>query len=77
MRPDLDIEPDVAMAAELPPLPEGTTAAARVRELDRELRLMGPINPLALEEFDALQERHTFLEKQLEDVRSTGATCSA
>ena len=32
---------------------------------------MGPINPLALEEFTALQERHRFLEEQLEDVRTT------
>ena len=59
------------MAAELPVLPEGATAAGRVRDLERELRLMGPINPLALEEFNALQERHTFLEAQLEDVRTT------
>jgi chromosome segregation protein len=35
---------------------------ARVRELERELRIMGPINPLALEEFQALQERHQFLQ---------------
>jgi chromosome segregation protein len=42
-----------------------------VRELERELRLMGPINPLALEEFTQLQERHTFLEGQLEDVKTT------
>ncbi len=42
-----------------------------MRELDRELRLLGPINPLALEEFNELQQRHTFLEEQLEDVRST------
>ena len=42
-----------------------------MRELDRELRLLGPINPLALEEFNELQGRHTFLEEQLEDVRST------
>jgi chromosome segregation protein len=33
--------------------------------------LMGPINPLALEEFTALQERHAFLEEQLEDVKTT------
>ena len=32
---------------------------------------MGPINPLALEEFEALQERHEFLEAQLEDVRNS------
>ena len=52
-----------------PELPEGITPAARVRELERELRLMGPINPLALEEFEALQERHEFLEGQLDDVK--------
>ena len=71
LRRDLDCEPEAAMAAECPPLPEGVTAHARVRELERELRLMGPINPLALEEFDALQERHQFLEAQLDDVKST------
>ena len=71
LRRDHDIEPERAMAAELPVLPEGATAAGRVRDLERELRLMGPINPLALEEFNALQERHTFLEAQLEDVRTT------
>ena len=71
VRHDLDREPEAAVAAPCPSLPEGVTAHARVRELERELRLMGPINPLALEEFEALEERHRFLESQLEDVRST------
>jgi chromosome segregation protein len=71
LRRDLDTDPDTAIATECPPLPEGATAVARSRELERELRLMGPINPLALEEHEALQERHTFLEAQLDDVRST------
>ncbi len=71
LRRDLDCEPDVAIAAECPELAEGTTPAARVRELERDLRLMGPINPLALEEFEALQERHQFLEQQLEDVKES------
>ena len=71
LRRDLDCDPDRAVAAECPPLPEGTTPAARVRELERELRSLGPINPLALEEFEALQERHTFLEGQLDDVRQS------
>jgi chromosome segregation protein len=61
----------VAIAAELPELIEGMTPTARARELERELRLMGPINPLALEEFDALQERHTFLQEQLDDVKGS------
>ncbi|MGB0111758.1 MAG: chromosome segregation protein SMC [Ilumatobacteraceae bacterium] len=71
LRRDLDIEPSVAEAAPMPELPEGATPAGRVRELERELRLLGPINPLALEEFNELTTRHTFLETQLEDVRST------
>jgi chromosome segregation protein len=71
LRRDLDMEPETAMAAECPPLPEGVSASARARELERELRIMGPINPLALEEFTALQERHQFLETQLEDVKTT------
>jgi chromosome segregation protein len=71
LRRDLDTEPEAAMAAPAPELVEGTSPVARVRELERDLRLMGPINPLALEEFQALQERHQFIEGQLEDVRTT------
>ena len=71
LRRDLEVEPDVAMAAEPPEMNEGVTPTARARELERELRLMGPINPLALQEYDALQERHTFLQEQLDDVKSS------
>jgi chromosome segregation protein len=71
LRRDLDTEPEAAMAVEAPELSEGITAPARVRELERDLRIMGPINPLALEEFEALQERHEFLQGQLEDVKSS------
>lgn len=71
VRDDLDTEPERAIAAPCPDLPDGTSPQSRLRELEREIRLMGPINPLALEEFEALQERHQFLESQLEDIRST------
>src|SRR5690606_9633495 len=71
LRRDLDLEPEAAMAAPAPELPENVTGPARVRELERDLRIMGPINPLALEEFTALQERHEFLQVQLEDVKSS------
>jgi chromosome segregation protein len=69
-RTQLDVEPDTAVRAEPPELPDGLTPAARVRDLERELRVMGPINPLALEEFEALSERHTFLSEQLDDVKA-------
>ncbi|MET0727403.1 MAG: chromosome segregation protein SMC [Acidimicrobiales bacterium] len=71
LRRDLDVEPAVAMATEPPEVMNGVTPTARVRELERDLRLMGPINPLALEEHDALQERHEFLQEQLEDVKGS------
>jgi chromosome segregation protein len=71
LRRELDCEPDTAKAAPCPPIPEGTTASARLRDLERELRLLGPINPLALEEFSALEERHQFLQGQLDDVKSS------
>jgi chromosome segregation protein len=71
LRVELDCEPDRAVACECPPLPDGTTATGRARELERDLRLMGPINPLALEEFEQLQERHEFLNSQLEDVQES------
>jgi chromosome segregation protein len=71
LRADYDVEPAVALDAPAPEVPDGTTLAGRARDLERELRLMGPINPLALEEHDALQERHEFLQAQLEDVKAS------
>ena len=43
----------------------------RLRSAERTLAELGRINPLALEEFAALEERHQFLGEQLEDVRRT------
>jgi chromosome segregation protein len=71
LRAEYDVEPAVALDAPAPEVPAGTTLAGRARDLDRELRLMGPINPLALEEHDALLERHEFLQAQLEDVKAS------
>jgi chromosome segregation protein len=69
-RRDLECEPDVALAAPAPACPDGTTLPARAREIERELRLMGAINPLALEEYEAQKERYTLLESQLDDVKA-------
>ena len=43
----------------------------RLRAAERELGVLGRVNPLALEEFDALESRHQFLSEQLEDLRKT------
>jgi chromosome segregation protein len=71
LRADFDCEPSVALDAPQPEVPEGTTLAGRARELERELRMLGPINPLALQEHDALAERHAFLQQQLDDVKES------
>ena len=71
IRTEFDTEPATALDAPAPEVADGTTLAGRARDLERELRIMGPINPLALEEFDALQERHDFLSQQLEDVKNS------
>ncbi len=71
MRSEFDREPNSIGELSDPELPEGSTVSERIAELERELKLIGPINPLALHEFDDLRERYEFLEEQLEDVRST------
>jgi len=71
IRTEFDREPDAILDAPNPELPDGVTAAARITELERELKVMGPVNPLALEEFDGLRTRYEFLHEQLEDIRST------
>jgi len=43
----------------------------RAQRAERDLALLGKVNPLALEEFAALEERYRFLSTQLEDLKST------
>ncbi|MCB0931040.1 MAG: chromosome segregation protein SMC [Mycobacterium sp.] len=42
----------------------------RAKRAERELAELGRVNPLALEEFAALEERYNFLSTQLEDVKA-------
>ncbi len=43
----------------------------RAATAQRQLDQLGKVNPLALEEFAALEERHAFLNTQLEDLKKT------
>ncbi|AXK33203.1 chromosome segregation protein SMC [Streptomyces armeniacus] len=45
----------------------------RLKAAERAYQKLGKINPLALEEFAALEERHQFLSEQLEDLKKTRA----
>ncbi len=68
---------DAAEAAESEE-PEGvpyvrTEQEKRLRQAERKLAELGRVNPLALEEFAALEQRHNFLSEQLSDLTNTRA----
>ena len=44
---------------------------ARLKATRAELEALGAINPLALEEYEALSERHAYLNQQIEDLKAT------
>ncbi|SJM67667.1 chromosome segregation protein SMC [Gulosibacter sp. 10] len=45
----------------------------RLKDAEKQMSQLGRINPLALEEFSALEQRHTYLNEQLEDLERTRA----
>ncbi|BBZ34357.1 chromosome segregation protein SMC [Mycolicibacterium confluentis] len=53
------------------PMPfDRPTQERRAKRAEKELAELGRVNPLALEEFAALEERYNFLSTQLEDVKA-------
>ncbi|BBY78141.1 chromosome partition protein Smc [Mycolicibacterium parafortuitum] len=53
------------------PMPyDRPTQERRAKRAEKELKELGRVNPLALEEFAALEERYNFLSTQLEDVKA-------
>jgi chromosome segregation protein len=55
----------------LPSRYDRAAAVRRAAEAQRQLDRLGKVNPLALEEYAALTERHAFLATQLDDLRKT------
>ena len=52
------------------PMPfDRATQQRRAKRAERDLTELGRVNPLALEEFAALEERYNFLSTQLEDLK--------
>jgi len=63
--------PVIGDEAALPSRYDRTVAQRRAADAQRQLDRLGKVNPLALEEYEALTERHTFLATQLDDLRKT------
>ncbi|MDF5753317.1 chromosome segregation protein SMC [Spongiactinospora sp. TRM90649] len=78
---EFGVEPDSLVAEYGPavPVPADPEPVPYVREeqekrakvAERQMTQLGKVNPLALEEFAALEERHAFLTSQLEDLKKT------
>ncbi|WP_345423651.1 AAA family ATPase, partial [Actinomycetospora chlora] len=83
--PDVPIPPPAGEVAEVeaarergeqvvmpPPEPyDRAVQERRAARAEKELGTLGKVNPLALEEYAALEERYRFLSTQLEDVRNS------
>ncbi|GAB3563982.1 chromosome segregation protein SMC [Amycolatopsis endophytica] len=83
--PDVPVPPSPAEVAEYeeakangeqvsapPSIPyDRSTQERRAKRAERDLSTLGKVNPLALEEFAALEERYKFLSTQLEDLKAT------
>ena len=70
--PDVPIPPPPdAAEGQLPASYDRAVQERRAEAAQRDLVKLGRVNPLALEEYAALQERHAFLATQLEDLKKT------
>jgi chromosome segregation protein len=69
---DLGLDPDTVLADGHGVEPLSVERRAELADdeerLARELALLGPVNPLAVDEFEALKERQRFLSEQLDDL---------
>jgi chromosome segregation protein len=66
-----DVEIPAAEEGQEPTVYDRAVQERRAQSAQRLLDQLGKVNPLALEEFSALEERHAFLSNQLEDLKKT------
>lgn len=73
IRRDADAGVEAAMKSPRPDVPEEADLEEMLDSKLAQLSRLGPINPLAAEEYRGLSERHTFQSEQMADVESSRA----
>ncbi|MDO9557002.1 MAG: chromosome segregation protein SMC [Coriobacteriia bacterium] len=63
-----DLGVPLEKALEAPSINEREPAIDRVHRLRKRIANLGPVNPIAVEEFDQLQHRRDYLQQQLDDL---------
>ena len=66
-----DLGVPIERALEAPPIEDRASAADRAHRLRKRVANLGPVNPVAVEEFAHLQERRDFMQRQLDDLTSS------
>ena len=72
LRADQDLAPDEPCIASASPrrvMRSRSSVAARLP--DRKLGLLGQVNPIAMEQYQGMVDRHAFLSEQVEDLRKS------
>ena len=69
LRDDYQMSPDEALEAVRAEPEEADELTRRASTLDRRLGLLGRVNPIAMEQFQGLVDRHTFLTDQVNDLK--------
>jgi len=68
-RDEFQMSPEEALEAVRPDPEEADELARRAATLDRRLGLLGRVNPIAMEQYQGLVDRHTFLSDQVNDLK--------
>ncbi|MBI5231635.1 MAG: chromosome segregation protein SMC [Coriobacteriales bacterium] len=66
---ELGVPLESALSTE--PLEDRATASERAHKIRKQISNLGPVNPIAMEEFQSLQSRRDFMNEQIEDLESS------
>ena len=75
LQKNYDLTPEMALQRKLDMQPDDVKK--ELKKLEKELEDIGPVNPNAINEFEALNERYSFMQQQIEDLLKAKADLEA